>query len=214
MLAIITFNSYGPFLYIIHNRVLIFMSWLISIDESGNLGRDTRFFTMSAIIIRRANHLKSVHKIIPKTGIESKFYNTSEDVIASILKEFATCDVRIVYMAVDKHNYKSKYYGNNLYKAVLSELLDSISDLLRHNDLRILLDRSSFISIKDAKNLAMNVLSRNRCTLISIDKKESEQSPCIQIADYIAGTVFRRYEYENQKLFGIIEKKIVVARVG
>jgi len=191
------------------------MSWLVSIDESGNLGKDSRFFTMSAIIVRRANHLKKVYKKIPKTTIELKFYNTSENIISIILDEFANAEVKIAYIAVDKHNHKNRHYGkrgNVLYTAVLSDLLDSIGEVLGPTELEILIDKSSFVSQSELRSIALMTLTAHGCIVKRIDKKDSEQSPCIQVADFIAGAVFRYYEYDEKHLFGKITKKVVVAR--
>ena len=191
------------------------MSWVVAIDESGNLGKDTRFFTMSATIVRRANHLKSVYKKIPKTGVESKFYNTEASIISGILDEFASSQAKIAYSSVDKHDYKGRFYGksgNALYTAVLSELLESISEHLGPSELEILIDKSSFVSLSELSALATRSLSEHGCTLRKIDKKDSEQSPCVQVADFIAGTVFRHYEYGDEEMFSKIRQKVVVAR--
>ena len=191
------------------------MSWVISIDESGNLGRDTRFFTIAATIIRRPRHLKKVYEIIPKTGIESKYYNTSKDVIKTILEEFAKSDAKIAYVVVDKYNNKGVHYrkaGNNLYRAVLCELFSIIAGYLPKSELEIILDKNSFISLNDANNLANQMVKEQRCTVGRFEKKDSGQSPCLQIADYIAGAVFHHYEYDEKTPFDLIEQKVVVAR--
>ena len=191
------------------------MSWVVAIDESGNLGKDTRFFTMTATIARRANHLKSVYRKIPKTGIESKFYNTERTIISGILDEFVSSDAKVAYVSVDKHDYKGRFYGksgNALYVAVLSDLLESVSEALGPTELEIVIDKSSFISLSDLRALATRSLSEHGCTLRKIDKKDSEQSPCVQVADFIAGTVFRHYEHGDEEMFSKIRQKVVVAR--
>lgn len=43
------------------------MTWVISIDESGNLGRDSRFFVMAATVVMRQRYLLSVSKIFLST---------------------------------------------------------------------------------------------------------------------------------------------------
>lgn len=54
------------------------MTWAISIDESGNLGKDSRYFVMAATVVMRQRHLLSVSKKIPRQREESKFYNSTE----------------------------------------------------------------------------------------------------------------------------------------
>lgn len=50
------------------------MTWVVSIDESGNLGKEGRYFSIAATIVMRPRHLMPAWKAIPKTRIESKFY--------------------------------------------------------------------------------------------------------------------------------------------
>ena len=57
------------------------MTWLIAIDESGDLGRDSRFFTIAAIVVRRVRSLDPVFKKIPTKREESKFHNSTEQEI-------------------------------------------------------------------------------------------------------------------------------------
>ena len=176
------------------------MSWLVAIDESGDLGKDSRFFVMAAIIVRRANNLKQVSKVIPRSNKESKYYNSSENTVGRILAAFAESEVRIVNVVVDKHDHKQPLYGkcgNDLYQAVLSELLDAVSALLTGSELHILLDMSSFIQKKDLVLLANDIVKSNGCFLHNNDKVISEQSNCIQIADFIAGTIFRCFEKDK-----------------
>lgn len=82
-----------------------FMSWVVAIDESGDLGKGTRYFCMAALIVRRPRHLRKAYDSIPKRGYESKFSNSSDEEISLILRSVAEVDVRIVYSAVDKYDY-------------------------------------------------------------------------------------------------------------
>ena len=191
------------------------MTWLVSIDESGNLGKDARFFVMAAVVTVRSRLLSSAVKKIPKKSEESKFYNCTDNQIMEVLRELSTCNMSIVYVVVDKHDYKGRYYGlhgNRLYEAVLSELLTETFAILRKSDVNVLLDRSPFISLITLRNLAMNAARSEGCNIMKCDKMTSHQSPCVQIADFVAGAINRNYEDGDSRFMDIIRKKISVAR--
>ena len=68
------------------------MTWLAAVDESGNLGSDSRFFVMSAVTVRRVRTLSSAFKAIPTPRDESKFYNSTDKEILEVLKELSLTD--------------------------------------------------------------------------------------------------------------------------
>lgn len=192
-----------------------FMSWVVAIDESGDLGKGTRYFCMAALIVRRPRHLRKAYDSIPTRGYESKFSNSSDEEISLILRSVAEVDVRIVYSAVDKYDYNGRFYGllgNALYKAVLSDLLDAVGTVVPNCDLDILLDRCRFLKPSEFKDIARSKMTPHGCKIKRCDKRNSEDTPCIQIADYIAGAVWQQLNYNNESFIAIIQEKVVVAR--
>ena len=190
------------------------MTWLVSIDESGSLGRDSRFFVMAAIVTMRSRLLSSVVKKIPKKSEESKFYNCTDDQIMKILKELSNCNVSIVFVVVDKHDYKGRYYGiygNKLYETVLRELLAEAFAIVGKSDVNVLLDRSSFISLITVRNVAEDVAEPEGSNIMRCDKVTSHQSSCVQIADFVAGAI-RSYVNGDTRFIELISSKISVAR--
>ncbi len=191
------------------------MTWLVSIDESGNLGRDTRFFVMAAVVVMRPRLLSSVAKKIPKQRDESKFYNSNEDEILDVLGELSKCNASIVYVVVDKYDYKGKHYGirgNKLYEAVLRELFIEAFGIVKKSDVNVLLDRSPFIPLSTVRAMANDAAISEGCNLMRCDKVTSHQSSCVQIADFVAGAIHRNYEDGNPHFMEIIRDKISVAR--
>ncbi len=191
------------------------MTWLIAVDESGDLGSDSRFFSMAAIITKRVRHLDPVFKSIPLKKDEPKFHNSNEFEIKKVLTALAETDVAIVSITVDKHDYDSVYYdlrGNKLYKRVLYDLLElSLSSISGH-DVIIFLDRSRFVSLEELQSMANDLSITHDCTLKKCEKHTSNQNKCIQIADYVVGSVNRYYENDDDRFAAILSKKISLAR--
>ncbi len=191
------------------------MTWLIAVDESGDLGSDSRFFSMAAIITKRVRHLDSVFKSLPLKKDEPKFHNSNEFEIKKVLTAQTETDANIVSITVDKHDYNSAYYnlrGNKLYKRVLHDLLDlSLSSISGH-DVIIFLDRSRFVSLEELQSMANDLSITHDCTLKKCEKHTSNQNKCIQIADYVVGSVNRYYENDDDRFATILSKKISLAR--
>lgn len=191
------------------------MTWAISIDESGNLGKDSRYFVMAATAVIRQRHLLSVSKKIPRQREESKFYNSTEEEIMEVLRELSMSNVRIVYVVVDKYDYTGRFYGlhgNSLYEAVLRELLAEAFATVKGGDANVFLDRSSFVTLSSFRTIAGEIAASVGCNLKKCDKVTSHQNRCVQIADYVAGAINRNYEDGDPHYMDVIREKISIAR--
>ena len=191
------------------------MSWVVAIDESGNLGKETRFFSMAALIMRRPRYLKKVYNSIPKKECESKFYNSSDEEIIEVLQSITQADVRIVYSSVDKYDHKGRFYGilgSVLYKSVLSELLGDVGSIIPNSDVELMVDRSRFITLDELRDIAASQFSAHGSQLKRCEKKNSDETPCIQIVDYVVGAIGHQLIHGDKTFTDIIQQKVVVAR--
>lgn len=135
--------------------------------------------------------------------------------IRAILDEVSKCNVSIVYVMVDKYNYAGDYYGvfgNDLYEAVLSDLLSAAFSVVNKGDVNVFLDRSSFITLNSFRTIANDIAIANGCNLKKCDKVTSHQNRCVQIADYVAGAINRYFEDGYPYYMDIIREKISIAR--
>ena len=193
----------------------IVMTWVVSIDESGNLGKEGRYFSIAATIVMRPRHLMPAWKAIPKTRIESKFYNSTPEEIRNILTKITECKVEIVSVTIDKHR-RYELFGdisnNDLYQSLLSELLGLALEIVAKSDVNILLDRNTFLSMEEFRRIAKEVATESGSNIKKCDKQDSHQSKCIQIVDYIVGAI--RYDAENERddYTSLFEEKVSVAR--
>lgn len=170
---------------------------------------------MAATVVRRARILKPAAKAMPTAQKEPKFYNSKPEDIRHVLHELAKCDVRVVYVVVDKDDVHGKYhgiYGNSLYRSVLQEVISASMESADGNDVSILLDKNSFISLEDFRNLSADVASELGKNAEKVQKVDSEQNACIRIADYVAGSVRAYYEYGDDTFIKLIEGKVSIAR--
>jgi hypothetical protein len=192
------------------------MTGLIAIDESGDLGENgTRFFVMAAIISGRSRRLLSTYKKIPIKEFESKFSNSSDEERNGVLNEIATTDTQIVYVCVDKSDYREPYRsGNILYQKAFETLMEKAVCAAPSKDVNIVVDKSRFIKINDMKETAERIAETAGRSIKRCDKVLSASNKCVQIADYVAGAIWSEHEKNDPRFANIIKSKISVARAS
>ena len=186
------------------------MTWSIAIDESGNLGKDSRYFVMAAIVTMRQRNLLPVVKLIPTYREVSKFYNSTDSEITTILEGFAKSNATVSYVLVDKHDYKSEYYGlngNDLYLKVLQRLLNLAFESIS-GDVNVYLDRSTFIPLQTFRKITGEISLQKGCNLKKCDKVTSHQNRCVQIADYVAGAINYNFRNNDSTFMDLIKERI------
>lgn len=98
-----------------------------------------------------------------------------------VLEEVSRCNVSIVYVVVDKYDYSGKYYGihgNDLYEAVLSDLLSEAFSIVNKGDANVFLDRSSFVTLGSFRAIAKEIAIAKSRNLKKCDKVTSHQNAC------------------------------------
>ena len=183
------------------------------IDESGDLGSaGTRYFSMAAIIMLRPRDLKKASKLLPKDD-ERKWHNSLPVFRNQILQTMSELRFDVVYTTVDKNNSDNHHpiYGNKLYEFVLKQVISDAMETLPCKDTNIYLDYSRFISLSRLRELVDELAVKNEVNTKIVNKVISEQNKCIQLADYIVGSVEAYYENDDKSL-NIIQKKISIAR--
>ena len=203
----------------------------IFLDESGQFTKhnNEEYFVVGTFIIgdpkRTEKAFKSWHKNFPKKMRhlnEIKWSTTSIDNKLRIktLKHISKLDVRIKYSYLLRKNipkeykHKGKIKSGLLYTNVIGETLDMYLPI-NEKELKIFCDRrhlkglkeSDFKSILKARLLPQ--LPSN--TIIEIRMIDSSTSTNIQIADWIAGALFKYLEKRDhgKEYFSILKNNIL-----
>lgn len=190
------------------------MTGLIAIDESGNLGSGTtEYFSIAAIVTNHTRSLKKPYKMISYHGKEWKWYNTDDEFRRKFFNEMSGSDFRIVYTFVNKNKPMSgkRIYGNDLYRTLLRQVIEDAFEALPCKDVNVFVDRSSFITIKELRDMVNDEAKKAGVNVKKCDKATSEQNKCIQIADFIAGATRSYHENDNDTL-KILDEKVSIAR--
>ena len=189
----------------------------IYIDESGDLGKDSKYFIISAIISsnktdleRIINKINRIFKKQLRNSNEIKGNNTPNYIIKKILKRLENIDYEAVIIVFNKENKdKIKYSNNNeLYDIIASELAKMITIKQKTS---IIIDKSktkhSDIKLFD-KHFIEN-LNNNLNFPIEISHLSSTNSKGLQIIDIISWSYFQKYEKNNEEFIKLIKNSNV-----
>ena len=190
------------------------MTDTVVIDESGDLGpKGSEYFAMAAMILSRTRNLKSAYKTIPKDGKEHKWYNSDEDEILELFEAMGRCRFGIVYSVIKKNKPLSDapVYGNELYDRMVCQVVDDALSHLGCRDVKVYLDNNRFISTERFREIVRESSVRSGVNPLEVRKRDSKSTPCLQLVDFVAGSVRAKYERGDTKL-SIIEDKISFAR--
>lgn len=196
----------------------------IYIDESGDLGSDSNYLIMAAIIVDDDNDAK-LNRIINKVrknnkkqlgnfneikGVETKPY-----IKKIILKKLNKINYQSNVIVFNKKNkYKINYNFNNnlLYDIIASKLA---KELFITNKTFIIIDKSKNKEKyrQDFNNLFKPSLNNNQNNHITIEHKDSTNHKGLQIADLISWSFYQSIEHDNNEYIDLIEKNINVKQV-
>ena len=195
------------------------MTSIVAIDESGNLGSEDRYFIMSAVIARRVRDLKPAFKEIdevrnrrknPKTECEIKFYTSYADEKVRILKAMVLCPMSIAYVCIDKESEQyERIRGKALYRSAVNLIMPLVNNALQTRDVTLHYDQNLSVNLRELTEMTIAGLSK--CNVKVVKKVQSQDNKCVQLADFVAGSIRTRYEYGDSSFADIISEKVSFA---
>lgn len=158
-------------------------------------------------------------------GQDSRFSKANKWVRTKILEEIVKHDVSVGEIVLKKWKVKPNLRKrlNVLYNYVVvhSIMLMIVPSLNSRDRLELNLDKcmSGFPAVafseyaRDKLSYLWQVsLSRQTpIPYVTVIQARSENEPCIQAADFIAGTIFRKYEKQDNTYYSILEQNINIS---
>jgi len=190
----------------------------IGLDESGALAAATPWFTMAAVVSPRPETLRNlVRQAAAKSGKrlkrrrtatgEFKWSNASRRLRAEVLERLSRADVELFALTVHKEGRRLEDSPEN-YAVLVCELLSLGWDTCPN--VALSLDRH-FTS--PAQIAAVNTFIYRQwpaAGVLSITHVDSQRSPLVQLADFVAGCVYSWHKQQDEA-FRLIEGKISAA---
>lgn len=189
----------------------------IYIDESGDLGKDSKYFIISAIISsnktdleRIINKINRIFKKQLRNSNEIKGNNTPNYIIKKILKRLENIDYEAMIIVFNKENkHKIKYSNNNeLYDIIASELAKMIT-IKKKTSIIIDKSKTKHSDIKLFDKYFIENLNNNLNFPIEISHLSSTNSKGLQIIDIISWSYFQNYEKNNEEFIKLIKNSNV-----
>lgn len=193
----------------------------IYIDESGDLGiHGSRYFTIIAVltnqpialarIIKKLRQRKLKKKI--KKLAEIKANNSNRTIREFVIKKVNNLDCKIFAVVVDKtkilpHLYEVK---DKLYNYLCGILIKNIE----YSKYKIVItidkkDTNSLIREDFNRYIKTKVVQKNPDLKVEIYHKQSNSSNELQVVDFIAWSINRKFSFNDDYYYKIIENKIV-----
>ena len=206
----------------------------IYIDESGDLGalRGFSHFTVAALVTWNRKRIERIPLRIRKRRLkksiarkaELKFHNSNDRIrrmLFSILME--KNDFYIATVTIDKKDMKSELtmLGDKVFNVLIVRLIsDIIIDRALNRDFILTIDprRSGKISDQMFDSHIRIEIGRLCSRLgiippsIRISRLDSQVSKGLQVADFIAGAIRRKYELSDNTYYDIISNSIKIER--
>ena len=192
----------------------------IGLDESGSLTAATPLFTLAAVVTPRPETLRNLVKRAATssgkhfkrrrraTG-EFKWSNASRRLRSEVLTRLSKTDAELFALTVNKEGRRLEDSPEN-YAILVCELLSLCWDTFPNVALSV--DRH-FTSPEQIA--AVNTFIYRQwpaAGVLSITHVDSQRSPLVQLADFVAGCVYSGRQQQDEA-FRLIEGKISAASV-
>lgn len=198
---------------------------ILNFDESGNLGKQGRYFTIACV---SGNNLKPLKNVMNRSivKVKQKFpaFESRDEIKASesnpivkdyILRKIASKEIEIRYIVADLLHVRSYLLKdeNLLYNYLLRFLIVPVSKKRNVTRLVLNLDKrtikvGSTNSFADYIKIAVN-FDNDLDLPIDVNYIESQNSVLIQAADFIANAINAKYEYKKDYYYNLLKHRIV-----
>ena len=197
------------------------MSIHIYVDESGDLGmRGSKYFVIAALKTKDPKSLERIIKRVRqrklkkplKKAPEIKANKSPPHIRKYILEKISKQEVKINAIVVEKSMILPRLYEvkNRLYNYLAGILLKEFN---KDNEMIIIIDKKDTNALirKDFDEyIARKLEIINNKRNIKIFHKESQTCKGLQVVDFVAWAIFRKYEKDDEEYFEIIKNKTSV----
>lgn len=198
---------------------------ILNFDESGNFGRQGRYFVIACV---GGENMKSLENAMKKAVLNTKkqfpIYKNKREIKASeanpvikdyFLRRIASKELDIRYVVADLHHCKQKLLNdeNILYNFLLHFLIVPVAKKSEVKELTLNLDKRT-IKVQSGNSFEHYIKGKLILELdldidIHVNYIESHNYYPIQAADFIANAVYAKYERGCIDYYNLIKHKIV-----
>ena len=188
----------------------------VYIDESGDLGKQTKYFVFGAIITKNPKEYDKIIKTVRKKYkkqlgnlSEIKGYTTDDYIIKKMLEKVNSTGSKVVGIILDKKNIY-KIHNNHNYNALYDTLASNLAE-------KIYINNKTSIIIDKSKNKEEEIINFNKKFVsnlnnyknypVNVKHVNSVHFNGLQIADLISWSIFQSAERNNTEFIDLIRNK-------
>ncbi|MCK4717624.1 MAG: DUF3800 domain-containing protein [Thermoplasmata archaeon] len=191
----------------------------VFIDESGDLGQyGSRFFTMAAVVVTEPKFTSRIIKKLRQRKLkknirqlpEIKANNSNRMIREYVLKKVQELDCEIFSIVVEKESIQEHLFEvkNQLYSEICGERLEKID--MDSGTLRIVIDKKDTNTLlRKGFDQYLHKRMDGSGAKITIEHKPSHLSNELQVVDFIAWAIQRKFNTGDCSYYPIIEEKII-----
>lgn len=188
----------------------------IFIDESGELGNQTKNILIAALIVNEKDKDK-LDRIIKnlRRGKHRDFFKEKNEIkankltyeikieILKMLNNIKNIEINVInFYKNNSINHKIMKDKNKLYDYIAGELVSRINI---DSDIEIIIDKSKGKKILERKFNSYIIMKVNTKYKINIKHRHSHAWKGLQFADLIAWSYFQKYEHGNDEYINLLE---------
>ncbi|MCD8500711.1 MAG: DUF3800 domain-containing protein [Bacillaceae bacterium] len=198
---------------------------ILNFDESGNMGKKGKYFTIACV---EMSNTKPLINVMKKATLKAKkefsnYANVTEfkasdsnPVIKDfLLRKIASKDLAVRYVVADLEHVKKRLLDdeNLLYNYMLQFLIVPIARRPSVKELIINLDKRS-IKVKSTNSfedyIKIKLNYEMNCNIdLTVNYVESQNSYPIQAADFVANAINTKYEHGYELYYDLFKHKVV-----
>ncbi|KYK36466.1 MAG: hypothetical protein AYK18_11605 [Theionarchaea archaeon DG-70] len=194
------------------------------LDESGDLGFTNKSSKFYSLALYRTRFPKKIGKVVKniknniykkkkKKMMELKFYGSDERTRKYLFRKISTENIDIYSFTVNKTRvYKRFHEKRDIWNQyITSQLLLRIHVV--GSTAKLTIDR--FLSQKkiDEYNRYLKKKLSRKIPFLKIKHESSDNNPCLQVADFIVGAFFQKYEHKKDQYCTIIKENTIIDEI-
>ncbi len=195
----------------------------VFIDESGDLGRfGNRYFVIAGLVTKDKKPLDRIIKRIRqrrlkksiKELMEIKAHSADETIRKEVLDKVRQTDVEIYALVLDKNKVFSNLFDvqNRFYNYLVGQMLSRIN--LGKEKVIINIDKkhtNSFLRDDFLKYIQKRLMEKRDGSTFEIFQLPSESSNALQVVDFVAWAINRKFNSGDDSYYSIIESKTKIS---
>ncbi|MCL2711831.1 MAG: DUF3800 domain-containing protein [Methanomassiliicoccaceae archaeon] len=166
-----------------------------------------KYYILGAAVVDEYNSPAFVEIMESRKGDREKKFRTDKDIIDEVLTEISKLNPRLYLVTIKKSEGWIEKDFRNVHRNGLFILIDNIAKEECAKEINLEIDQTDRAK-SGTIAFILNRVSEKRQKKITGEIRDSRQSFGIQTADYVIGSMHRRYNHGERRPFDLLKTRI------